>query len=515
MKKRNKMKRIGSVILAAAMVMGLVSGCGGSKSDKKSEGSDREDVIVGYHIEPATLDPNNMSDGGAFCVTAQIFEGLLWLTDDLEIEPMLAKSWEISEDGLTYTFHLEEDVKFQNGEPLTAEDVKFSYERAMEGGFASSVTDIIDTMEAKDEHTFVVVLKYPYQPALECFASHMLRVVSKKVVEEAGDSFSYNPIDAGTGPYKFVSWESGNNIKLEANENYWREAPKIKQAEIRFLTDQTTLSSALEAGDVDAGTIAVSDVTNYENNPNMECVTKASTVFNFVGFNNAAAPFDDARVRQAIAYSCDTKELVLSAFDSEVGGTSTATPVPSTGFGYNEELDFYPKDVEKAKALLKEAGLEDGFETTIYTPNNTPRKNIATYLQACMADIGIKANIEVMEQAAVQDEIRAGNCPMFIIGYTGTAGDADFFYYANFHSDQTFNYSKYSNAEVDSLLDKARMSSDESERTGLYKDVSEIIYNDMPVMPTYFMNQLWGFSSDLNSTISATGRFYIYDWSWK
>lgn len=518
-KKSRITKKIMSMALAATMVIGVLSGCGNSdakttETSKKSS-SDREDIIVGYHMEPATLDPNNMGDGGSFMVTAQIYEGLLWLTDDLEVEPMLAKSWDITEDGLKYTFHLEEDVQFHNGEPLTADDVLFSYQRAMDGGYAGSVTDIIDTMQAIDEHTFEVTLKYAYEPALECFASHFLRVVSKKAVEECGDSFSYNPVDAGTGPYKFVSWDSGNNIVLEANEGYWREEASIKKMEIRFLADQTTLSSALEAGDLDVAPISVTDVLKYEDNPDMGYLSKASTTLNFVGFNNAETPFDNKLVRQAIAYCCDTDELILCAFDSEMGGTATAGAVPSDGFGYNKELQLYPKDVEKAKELLAEAGYANGFTTTIYTPNNTPRKNIATYLQSCLAEIGITADIEVMEQAAVLDEIRAGNCPIFIMGFSGVAGDADFFYYGNFHSGQTYNYSNYYNEEIDEKLDKAKQSTDSTERESLYKEISETIYEDVPVLPTYFQNGLWGFKSNLNCSISATGRFYVYDWSWK
>ena len=170
-----KIQKLLSLLLAIIMLAGALAGCAGGEkpaadtpkngqTDEQTPAVDtsasaaRDDIVIGLVQEPATLDPNNMSDGGGFMVAANIYEGLLWSTDDLKIEPLLAKSWDISGDGLVYTFHLEEDVKFHNGEPFTAEDCKFSYDRAASGGYADSATAFIDSTRAVDEHTFEVTL---------------------------------------------------------------------------------------------------------------------------------------------------------------------------------------------------------------------------------------------------------------------------------------------------------------------------------------------------------------------
>lgn len=505
--KKNRLTRLLSVALATLLLLGVFGGLSFAEEA-------RTNIVYGNYQEPATLDPNNMGDGGGFIVASNIYEALLWITDDLQIEPLLAHSWDISEDGLVYTFYLEEDVTFHNGEHFTANDCKFTYDRAMEGGYAGSVTGIIDSTEVIDDYTFQVTLKYPYSPALECFASHFLRIVNEKAVTEAGDSFSYNPIGAGTGPYEFVSWSSGNNIILRAYEDYWRGPASIKDVEIRFITDTTALAMAIETGEVDYGPINVRDIPTFESNPDLDYAVVPSTIVNYIGFNTQAEPFTDARVRQAIAYCLDKEEMLLVSMDGYEGGTLTATPVPSTGFGCNLDLEIYPRDVEKAKELLAEAGYADGFSTTIYTPNAIWRRNIATYLQACMAEIGITANIEVMEQAAILEEIRAGNCPIFIMGFTGTSGDADFFYYSQYHTGQTYNYDKYENAELDALLDQARQSSDSEERIALYKQISEIVYNEVPDIPTFMVNMLYGNNSALECSYAPFTRTYIYDFSW-
>lgn len=528
--KMKKIQKLLSLLLAIIMLAGALAGCAGGEkpaadtpkngqTDEQTPAVDtsasaaRDDIVIGLVQEPATLDPNNMSDGGGFMVAANIYEGLLWSTDDLQIEPLLAKSWDISDDGLVYTFHLEEDVKFHNGEPFTAEDCKFSYDRAASGGYADSATAFIDSTRAVDEHTFEVTLKYPYASALDCFASHFLRIVSKKAVEDCGDSFSYNPIGAGTGPYKFISWTSGSDIQLEAFEEYWRGAASIKKVDMRVITDQSTLSLAIETGEVDYGQISGADLETFSSNDKITYSTNATTIYNYVGFNTEQAPFDNALVRQAIAYCCDKNDLALISYESMDAVTVTATPAPAGSVPGTFEV--YPKDIEKAKQLLAEAGYADGFSTTIYTPNATWRKNIATYLQSCMAEIGITVNIEVMEQAALLEDIRSGNCPMFIMGFVGLGANADFFYYSNYRSGQNFNYTRYNNPELDALLDAAHVSSDEAEVAKLYKQIAQIVYDEVPDMPTFHINFMYGYNADLNATVAPFTRIYVYDFSWK
>lgn len=535
---KNRTKKILSLLLACVMLLSIFTACSSKEASpaeassesevqstapadsSTSSGSEtastgaKDSVIIGHYQEPATLDPNNQGDGAGFQVCANIYESLLALDYDLKIQPCLAETWDISDDGLVYTFHLREGVTFQNGEPLTAADCKFSYERAMVGGYAGSVTGCIDHVEAPDDNTFVIYMTDAFAPALDCFASHFLRIVSQKAVEEAGDSFSYAPYGAGTGPYEFVSWDSGNSIVLKAYEGYWGGAPSIKNATWRYFTDQGTLATAVEAGDVDMGGIQMTDIANLESNPNRKVEVGSMLVIQNIGFQCDKAPYDNALVRQAIAYSYDAEEMLLVAMGLEEGGTLTASPVVNGGLGYNADLAPYPQDIEKAKALLAEAGYPDGFETTIYTPNAAFRKNMATYLQSCLAEINITAKIEVMEQAALLEEIRAGNTPIFIMGFTGTSSDSDFFLYGQYHSGQTYNYDKYENAELDEILDKARTITDTDERDALYREAVQIIYDEVPDVQTFFINAAIGHNADLNITFDPCTHYYVKDWSW-
>lgn len=529
MKKR--IQKTLSLLLALLMLLSLLTACSNSAAPAETEQTGqtgetapatstesssgaKDSVIIGHYQEPATLDPNNQGDGAGFQVCANIYESLLMLDYDLKIQPSLAESWDISDDGLVYTFHLRQGVTFQNGEPLTAEDCKFSYERAMVGGYAGSVTGNIDHVEAPDENTFVVYMTTPFAPALDCFASHFLRIVSKKAVEDAGDSFTYAPFGAGTGPYEFVSWDSGSSIVLKAYEGYWGGAPAIKNATWRYFTDQGTLAIAVEAGDVDMGGIQMTDVANLESMSDRKVMIGSMLVIQNIGFQCDKAPYDNKLVRQAIAYSYDSEDMLIAAMGLEEGATLTASPVVKGGLGYIEGLEPYPQDPEKAKQLLAEAGYPDGFTTTIYTPNAAFRKNMATYLQACLADIGITANIEVMEQAALLEEIRAGNTPIFIMGFTGTSADSDFFLYGQYHSGQTYNYDKYENAELDAILDEARTITDTAKRDELYREAVQLIYDEVPDVETFFINSAIGYNADLNITFDPGTHYYVKDWSW-
>ncbi len=476
--------------------------------------SGRNDVIIGQAQEPVTLDPNCMGEGSGYSVACNVFEGLVWITDDLKIEPLLAKSWDISEDGTVYTFHLQEGVKFHNGEPLTADDVVFSFDRAAEGGYAGSVMSLIKEYKAVDESTFEVTLNYAYAPALELFGCNWLRVVNKKAVEEAGESFSYNPAGAGTGPYEFKEWNSGSSIILTRNDNYWRTPASIETIEFRQIPDTTSLTIAIETGDIDYGNIQVADIEYFESHDEVDYMMCTSLIENYVGFNCKDEHFQDYRLRQAVSYCIDRMEALIVGNDSELGGKLTATDIPADGFGCNTDLEIVQMDLDKAKELMTEAGYPDGFDTQIYVANVTARKNMATYIQAQLAKVGINAELVVMEQSAVLDEMRNGNAPMFLMGYSSTSGDADFFLYPQHHSGENFNYFQYYNDEMDAKLEAARQSIDPAEREALYKEIQEELYEMVPSMPMYHVYLKYGFNADLSCTCAPIQRIYVYNWHW-
>ena len=541
-------KKLVALTLAAAMVLGLAA-CGSSaaseapaaepaaESTEEAEApaeeeaeapaeeeaeapaessTGRTDVIVNLGEEPATLDPTMSGDGGSYSVENNIYEGLVRIGDELEIIPALAETWDFSEDGTVITFHLRQGVTFQNGDPFTAADVVYTFDRALSGGFAGSVADIIKEYKAVDDNTFELTLNYAYGPAIELVGCYWFKVINKNVVEEQGEDFSFNPVGAGTGPYEFVEWNTGSNMILKAYDNYWGGKARIETVDLRFISDITTAVTALEAHDIDYASINTTDIEYFEQHSDeLTYFVSPSIILNYIGFNCQDEYFKDARIRQAVSLCIDREEMLLVAQDSPKGGALTATDVPITGFGSNQELQLPQVDLEKAKALLAEAGYPDGFKTQMYCANQTGRKKMATYMQSQLAQIGIEAEIIPEEQSAVLDDMAAGKCPIFFMGYSGTSGDADFFLYPMHHSGQTFNYFNYSNDELDAKLEKARASVDPDERIALYAEIQQEIYDQVPVMPMFFVAWKRGCDANLAATSGALQVIYIYDWYWK
>jgi len=526
-------KRVLSCLLSILLIISmLLSACtsgakeqttSGGNTDKvtaDSENSEaasakRTDLRFALDQEPATLDPNFMGDGAGFMVAVNIYAGLVYITDDFQIQPDLAKEWEISADRLEYTFHLRDDVTFHNGEHFTAADVKYSYERAMESPYAGMVTSNMKSMEAVDDYTIKITLNVPNAAALDCFGSTFLRIVNQKAVEEAGEKFGYNPLGAGTGPFKFVSWTTGESIVLTANEDYYKGAPSIKDVTFKIITDYNTATIAVETGEVDIARIGYANLESVQDNKDLVIESVASMVYDYIGFNTTKAPFDNPKVRQAIAYSVDKNELLQVAINGETGGVNAVIPMPKGGFGYNYDIELYPKNIEKAKQLLLEAGYAEGFTCTIYTPESNERKNSAQYIQYCLAEIGITAQIEVMQQAALLELIKKGGTEIFLMGYNAASADADWYLFNNYRTGQTYNYTQYSNPKLDAMLDQAREEGDNDKRLALYQEITVLLHEELPDIPSFFRNWICAHNKDLEYKVSPFVRNVLYDIHWK
>ena len=496
-----------TIILLSLCFLSTVSGCTAQKVNT-------DQIKFGLGQEPSTLDPNMMSDGYSFQVAANIFEGLLNITDDLTIEPLLAKDWKISDDGLIYTFYLEENVYFHNGEHFTASDVKFSFDRSIEGGYNSTGRSVIDYTTVINNFTVEVHLKYPYAPALELFASQYMRIVSEKAVEDCGNSFKYEPIDAGTGPYIYVSWISGDRIILKANDNYWRGKPQVSKIVFKFYNDSNTRAIAVEGGEIQYASVSAASYQTLVKAEGINVAVVPSMITNYLAFNCSVAPFDNAYVRQAVAYCFDNNNALLAGTGNEKSGTVTNQFIVQGSEFYCDELNDYAKDVEKAKALLTKAGYPEGFQTQIYTSNANTLKNIATFLQDALKEIGIEAEIVVLEQAALNETIRAGGCPVFLYNFNGFASDPDFCFYTQYYTDQTLNYAKCDNKELNSLLADARATIDTDQRKIIYDAVSKIVNEECYYIPLYNMNFLYGYDERLTGSFSSFSRIYAYDFRW-
>ncbi len=472
-------------------------------------------IVIAQGTDAVTLDPHNSTDSPTATVLSHIYETLYDLTPEGEIVPLLATGAEMSEDGLTWTLTLRDDVVFHNGAPLTAEVVKGSMERFTDPDLAFTFAFLlnrIDEMVVIDDHTIEFRLSDTFAPFLAHLTHNSTAIVHPDVVAEFGEDFPENPV--GTGPFQLDNWQRGERLDLTRFDDYWGELPGVSG--VRFLTvpEDTTRMALVETGEAHVAVrVPPQDVARIDANPNVtvENVSGVRTIY--VYFNHLMEPFDDVRVRQAINYAVD-KELIV---EFVMGGAARASdaPVAPGIFGYTP-VGPYAYDPERARELLAEAGYADGLTIELWSPTGRYPQDIqvAEAIQGQLAEVGVNAEITSIDWAAylVATAQPAADTyvPMALLGWGTVTGDADYGLYALFHSSQAPNPNRafYSNAVVDDLLDAARTSPDPSLRQQLYADAQQIIWNDAPWLFLYSESQVVAVRDNVQGfIIHPTERF--------
>ncbi|WP_121611504.1 ABC transporter substrate-binding protein [Mesobacillus foraminis] len=505
-----------------AMSMFLV-GCSGKtntategENGSASEGGSKKDTLVFARGGDSTsLDPITTTEGETFKVTENIFETLLeYGEQDTTIHPGLAEEWNVSPDNLTYTFKLREGVKFHDGTDFNADAVVYNFERWMNGdadkfpyytmfgGFKGEEGHVIKEVKAVDEHTVEFVLNRPQAPFLKNLAMSPFGIASPEAVEEQGDNFRSNPV--GTGPFKFVEWKQNDRIVLEKNQEYWQDGlPKLNKIIFRVIPENTARLNALSNGEIDLmDGLNNSDEASVTGNSSLQVIERPSMNVGYIGFTVNRKPFDNKLVRQALSHAIDKKSII----DSFYGGKADAAinPMPPSIEGYNESIEDYPYDLEKAKELLAEAGYEDGFEMDLWAmpvarPYMPEGMKVAEVIQESFSKIGVKANIQSVDWATYLEKAAKGDFDAYMLGWTGDNGDPDNFLYTLLDKDSigSNNYSYYSSDELHDILIEAQTESDQTKRNELYKKAQEIIKEDAPWVPLVHSTPLLAATKDL------------------
>ena len=421
--------------------------------------------------EPDSLDPYISTASDTEAVMHNVYEGLVLFNEDGEIIPGLAESWQISDDGLEYTFHLRDDVTFHNGKHFSSEDVAYSYgllSGLTTGTPLSSRFSIITAIDTPDDYTVMFHLSAANAAFLE---ATRIAVIPSGYTDSAT-----SPV--GTGPYKFVEYVPGQRIVLEKNDLYYdssREG-KIERAEVYIMTDESAIVTALQSGQLDMAQVTGMDAeilerdfTIHSNPQNMVCL---------FALNNAIPPFNDIRVRQAINYAVNKEDIINGAFDGYATRLdSNFSPV--MGLYYNSDVEnYYPYDPAKAKELLAEAGYERGFSFTITVPANYQQHvSTAQIIAEELKAVGIDARLQLVEWGSWLENVYTnGNFETTVIGLTGKLDPYEIL--TRFVSDYSRNFFHYDNSEFDTLIEEAMVESDESERIRLYKDCQMILTED-------------------------------------
>lgn len=481
-----KNKKILSLVITILTLSLVLSACGGSKGITRKNPADT--LVVAQGADAKSLDPHATNDQPSSRVMKQIYNTLVASTVDMEIVPALAESWE-SIDELTWEFKLASGVKFHNGEEFKASDVKFTYDRMLASPSVSHILGPVTEIKVVDDYTVQIITSEPFAPLLSHLTHTASSILNEKAVTASGEDYGQEPV--GTGPFAFDNWQSGDRITLKAFEDYFQGASKVKTVVFRNVPEGTNRTVGLETGEIDiAYDVEPIDKNLVMDNAGLELIEGPSLSSQYLGFNTRKAPFDNVKVRQAINYAVNVQEIIDVVLEG--AGEVAKSPLMELIFGSNEDIQGYSHDVEKAKELLKEAGFENGFKTSIWTNDNPVRVRIAEIVQAQLKEIGIEANIEVVEWGAFLDRTSAGEHDMFILGWTTVTGDADYGLYALYHSSQhgdAGNRFFYTNPEVDKLLDIGKTEVDTDKRLAAYKEAQEIIVADAPQLFLYFQTQ--------------------------
>ena len=449
--------------LAAAAVVVALSGMPQAALAAKTE------VTLGVRLEPPNLDP---TAGAAAAIDevvyANIFEGLTRIGADGSVLPALAKSWVISDDGLVYTFQLNEGVKFHDGSAFDAEDVVFSLDRARAPDSTNAQKTLfapIDKVEAVDPATVKVTLK----AATGGFLFSMGWGDAVMVASESADTNATNPV--GTGPFRFSKWTKGDSIEIMKNPDYWGTPARLDKATFKVIGDSSAALAALLAGDVDAFPIfpAPENLPQLEADPRFAVVVGSTEGETILAMNNKKAPFDKLEVRRAISHAIDRQAIIDGAMFGQ--GTPIGSHFAPHHPAYVDLTGTYPHDLDKARALLKEAGLESGFKATIKLPPPSYARRGGEIIAAQLREVGIELEIINVEWAQWLEQVFKGkDFDLSIVSHTEPM---DIGIYAR--KDYYFGYDS---AEFDAIMAELDKATEEARRTELLQQAQRKIADD-------------------------------------
>ena len=404
------------------------------------------------------------------------------------VEPDLAESWDISEDGLTYTFHLREGLRFSDGSPLKASDVKFSLERLRdaEGSIMGSLFAIMGEIETPDDRTVVITLKQQSAPAMAGFAMFSAAIVPEAAVTAAGDEFGNNPV--GAGAFMFDEWRRGEYLRLVKNPHYW-EADRVQLDAIEWVyipVDNARILK-LQAGEVDAMIfVPFSRVAELDADPSINVHLDPSSRTDHMLINHASPPLDDLRVRQALYYAIDRQSIVDAV---TFGHGKVANSYISEGaLYYNPDNDDYPVDPDKARSLLAEAGQEDLSLDLLIAAGDSIHDQIGVIVKDQLGKVGIDLNLVKQEPGQQWDSMQTGDYDITIAYWTNDMFDPDQkSTYCLYGADENLSYfTRYKNPEVMELVEQGRIEPDLEKRRQIYYDLQRIAKDTVNWVDLYY-----------------------------
>lgn len=468
---------------------------------------DGVELTVGVVEEPDTLEPHNLTAAAAGLISYVVMPGLVWWDYDLGVSPMIAESWETSEDGLTWTFTLRPNLTFHNGKACTAQEVVRNFEHIIDpegGSFLAPDYESVASVEAPDDTTVVFTLSEPFAP--------FLAVLTNRCAITDMDAYD-NTKPIGTGPFKIVDWTRGTGVKLEAHDGYWEEGlPKAARVNWNFYPETDSRVLALQGGEIDiVNSVPEQQIEQIQSEGEVTVEPIPGVVHDYIAFNCAEGPFSDVRMRKAVAHAIDKEIIVEGALWGY--GQVTNIPFPSTSPWYVETPN-YEYDPEKAKALMAEAGYADGLKIDMPVPAFSPLPTVAEIIQPDLAAIGIEVRLVQTEWATYWPEIYLkSQFDITVMEYSARV-DPDQTFHPRYHSEGVHNATKYSNPRMDELLDQGRHVTDQAERKAIYDEVQLLLVDELPWLWLFLPDVTMGWRNNVTGFRQHPGsHFYITETS--
>jgi peptide/nickel transport system substrate-binding protein len=482
-----------AALVAAGVIIALaLDACStGERVDLGGESSGN--LIAAIGGEPDQLDPQKTSAYFSFEVLENVYDTLVEPDEDLQMRPALAESWDVSPDQLTWTFHLRKGVTFHDGSPFTADDVVYSYRRIIDQQLSNAYRfNSVTAVTAPDPTTVTITVKAPTPNLLVNIGGYKgMAIVERRNVESG--AIATHPI--GTGPFAFRSAKSGDSINLTANKSYWGGPPAISGVTFRFIPEASTALSALQAGEIDwTDSIPKQRVDELKGDDSITLDVTPSNDYWYLTLNEARKPWNDVRVRQAIASGIDRDAIVQATSYGTATANQLAIPKGSRWYA---DYHRYTRDIDKAKSLLASAGVKNVSLDLMATSDYPETVTAAQIIADNLAPLGITVKIRTVDFATWLDDENKGDFDMLMMGWLGNI-DPDDFYYAQQHTGGKSNAQKYSNPTVDALLDAGRTQTNASARKDDYAGAATIIADDASYIYLYNPSVIQAWSKKLS-----------------
>lgn len=470
-------KRAGALAVAAALMASVPAWAA-------------KEAVIAVASNFTTLDPYDANDTLSQTVAKSFYQGLFGFDKEMKLVNVLAESYQVSDDNLTYTIKLHSGVKFHDGTDFNAQAVKVNLDRASnpENRLKRyNLFKVIAKTEVVDPQTVKIVLKQPFSAFINNLAHPAAVIISPAALQQYGKEIGFHPV--GTGPYTFVTWNQTDYVKVEKFSDYWRAGlPRLDSITWRPVVDNNTRASLLQTGEAQfAFPVPFEQARVLEKNDQLAVVTSPSILHRYLSFNVTQKPFDNLKVRQAINYAINKDALIKVAFSGYA--VPSQGPLPKS-IDFAQQYQPWPYDPAKARELLKEAGYPDGFTTTLWASHNhSTAQKVLQFTQQQLAQVGIKVQVTAMDagQRAAEVEgkgVKETGVRLFYTGWSASTGEADWALTPLFATASwppaLFNTAFYSSEPVDADLAKALKTTDRVQKEKLYKDAQDKIWADAP-----------------------------------